>query len=369
MKNKRIFSPKKKLLFIYRTPRKNIYEDWQRGKSPDSLLFGFNHIKKMGYDVDFFDTAYTPLNIFHPIFYPFEHAIISQIGMGFKLDQALFFLPKLKKYDVIISTADSAGLPILFLKYLRLVDTPVIYMTTGLTGALNNKIDNVVTKFYKKILPMADLILAYSQVEINFFINKINIKENKIRLIHLGADWQYFSHQSKMKKNIISVIGADSGRDYKTLFEAVKNLSVKVELVCHPSNIQGLVQPKNVTVHLNIPAREVLRILKRSIITVIPCLEYYRSAGQLVLLESAAAGLPIVASKILGLTTAFNFQDRKSILYVKPRNVKDLRQKIEHLIGHSKLRVKMGKEASKLVMANYTTRRLAQDLAGFIEKL
>ena len=346
-----------------------MYKDWQKGKCPDSLRYGFNHLKRMGYDVDFFDAAYSPLNIFHPLFYPVEHAIISQIGMGFKLDQAVCLLPKLKAYDIIITTADSAGLPILFLKYLRLVDTPVIYITTGLAGALNNKIDNVVTKFYRKILPMADVILAYSQVEINFFKNKINIKQDKIRLIHLGADWQYFSHPSRLKKKIISAIGADSGRDYKTLFKAIKDLSVKVEVVSHPSNIHGLDPPKNVTVHLNIPIQKVRRILKRSILTVIPCFERYRSSGQVVLLESASAALPIVASKILGITTAFDFEDKRHVIFAKPQDSEDLERKIKMLLENKALRNRIAKNASALVKQKYTTYHLAKHLATFIDNL
>ena len=73
--------------------------------------------------------------------------------MGFKLDQALALLPKFNKYDVIIETGDSAGLPILFLKYLKLIKKPVVFMTAGLAGALKGKTKSWVGSFYKKILP------------------------------------------------------------------------------------------------------------------------------------------------------------------------------------------------------------------------
>ena len=159
----------KKILFVYRTARSKTYQDWQKGQGPDSLLFGFNHLKKMGYKVDFFDSAYSPLNIFHPLLYPFEHAIINVVGMGFKLDQALYLLPKLNSYDVIVGTGDSAGLPLLALKYFDFIKQPIIFMTSGLAGALKGKTNTWVGKFYKKILPMAEFFTSYAQVEIDFF--------------------------------------------------------------------------------------------------------------------------------------------------------------------------------------------------------
>ena len=119
----------KKILFVYRTPRGKVYNDWEKGKGPDSLLFGFNHLNNIGYQVEFFDSAYSPANIFHPILYHFEHSIISITKMGFKLDQALWLAPRLNSYDIIVGTGDSAGLPLLALKYFGLVKKPLIFIT------------------------------------------------------------------------------------------------------------------------------------------------------------------------------------------------------------------------------------------------
>jgi len=358
---------RKKLLFVYRTPRKKVYEDWQKGKRPDSLLFGANHLEKMGYQVDFFDTAYSPLNIFHPLFYPLEHLIISQIGMGFKLDQTVALLPKFNSYDVIIGTGDSAGLPLLALKYFGFIKKPVIYMTAGLAGALKDKENTWVGRFYKKILPSADIFTSYAQVETDFFEKEMGVK-NKIKYMPLATDWEYFSQKSKTERKIVCAIGTEAGRDYRTLFEAIKNLPIQVEVACHPDNIRGLTVPANVKIHLNIPVQKVLKIYQRSILSIIPCFERHRSSGQMVLLESAAAGLPIIASQILGITTAFDFQDKKHLLFIRPEDPEDLKQKIKVLLKDQILRTKLTRNASRLVKRRYTTYHLAKRLSKFINK-
>lgn len=360
---------KKRILFIYRTPRKAILEKWKRHQGPDSLLFGFNHIKKFGYEADFSDSAYSIFNPYHPIFYPFEHAIINKVGMGFKLDQALFLLSKIRNYDVIIGTGDSAGLPILALKYFGLIKKPIIFMTAGLAGALDNNNKNWVGNFYRKILPEADIFTTYSQVETDFFENQMGIKKGKINYLPLGTDWEYFSKSSTTKKNIISAVGVDSGRDYSTFFKSVENLQYPIEIACHPSNIRGLKIPNNVKVHLNAPIEKVRDIFQRSLISVIPCYERFRSAGQMVLLESSSSAVPIIASKIRGITQAFKMEDNKHLIFVKPQDPKDLEDKIIYLLKNPQVAHKLGKNASIFVKKNYTTKHLARNLAKHIENL
>ncbi len=360
---------KKKILFVYRTKRLPALKAWQEGRGPDSLLFGQNHFKKLGYQADFFDSAYSLLNLYHPIFYPLEHSIINKVGMGFKLDQAMYLLPKIKNYDVIVGSGDSAGLPLLALKHYGLIKKPIIFMTAGLAGALHGKTDNWVSSFYKKILPVADVFTSYSQVETDFFENEMGIAKNKIKYMPLGTDWNYFSKPSKLKREIISAVGIDSGRDYKTLFEAVSGMNIKVEVACHPSNIQGLEIPDNVTVHLNVPVQKVKEIFDRSRVSIVPCVERNRSAGQMVLLESSAASLPVVASKIRGITGAFKFQDQKHLLLVKPQDPQSLKEKINYLLNNQKTATTIGKNASNFVKNNYTTKHLAKNLTKLMENL
>lgn len=359
----------KKVLFVYRTARRKIYKDWQKDKSPDSLLFGANHLKKMGYQVDIFDWAYAPLNPLHLIFYPLEHAIISQVGMGFKIDQAVTLLPKIKNYDVIVGTGDSAGLPLLALKYFGLIKKPIIFMTSGLAGALKNKTNSWVANFYRKILPAADIFTSYTQVEIDFFEKEMGIKKNKIKYISLGTDYDYFSRKSKFKREVICAIGTELGRDYKTLFESVKNLPVRVEVACHPDNIKDLNIPSNVKIHLNIPVQKVLEIYQRSLLSVVPCFERHRSSGQMVLLESAAAGLPTIASKIKGITSAFEFKDNQHLVFTKPEDPQQLRTKILYLLNNQKVAKRIGQTAANYVKTNYTTISLAKNLSDFIDAI
>ena len=44
---------KKKILYVFRTPRNHILIDTKKGLVPNSMLFGLNHLREFGYQVDF----------------------------------------------------------------------------------------------------------------------------------------------------------------------------------------------------------------------------------------------------------------------------------------------------------------------------
>ncbi len=359
----------KKILFVYRTRRKNVLRQWRQGKASDTLLYSANHLGKMGYEIGIFDYSYSPFNVLHPIFYPLEHGIVKSVGMGFKIDQAMSLLPLMKKYDVIVATGDSAGLPILALKKYGLLKTPVIHITAGLAGALRGKEHTRVFGFYKQIMPHANVSVAYSQIEIEFFEKYMGFKKGQMKQVPLGVDYDYFSQKSNLKKTIVCAVGFDSCRDYSTFFDAIKDINIQAEIVCYPNNISNLNIPSNVKVHTYISIEAVRKIYQRSIVSVIPSYEKYRSSGQIVFLESASASLPIVATRIKGLTTAFKLKDDFHLLYCAQQNARDMNGKIKFLLSNAKKRKTLGDNASQLVKENYTTKHLASRLASFIEKL
>ncbi len=333
------------------------------------MLFGANHLRAWGYQVDFFDSAFSRFNIFHPLFYPLEHAIINETGMGFKLDQATLLLPIVNRYDVIVCTGDSAGLPFLLYKRLGLIKKPLLILSSGLAGALRSKPDSWVIKFYKKLYPYLDKLTVYSAVEMDFFLTHLSVPKNKICFIHYGTDWQFFAKKIDVKAELISAVGVDTGRDYKTFFEAVKDINVKVIVACHPNNVKGLTIPNNVTCKFLVNSKDIREIFARSKVVVVPCYERYRSAGQMVTLEAASAGRPVVVSAIKGMTTAFDLGHKKHLLYVPPENPGELKKAIFYLLNHPKQAEQMGKIASAFVKNHYTSKHLAKKITNLIESL
>ena len=360
---------KKKVLYVYRTRRKQILDDWHKGKGPDNMLFGLNHLRQMGYQVDFFDVSYSFFNPLHWLFYPLEHAVIHQIGMGFKIDQAVTLLPLIRRYDAIVLTSDSAGMPFLWLKYMKIIDKPMILLGGGTSGVLRANYNSWVVPFYRKILSAVDIMTCYAKVEIDFFTKKMEMAKDKVRYIPYGTDWWFYSKPSKRKRTIVAAAGVDESRDYKTFFAAVKGLDAKVEVACRPDNVAGLDIPANVKVEYVDSYLKMRNLFRRARVMVVPLKEINRSAGQMVVLESASAGCPLVVSKVKGITGAYKFEDGKHLLFTPTGDPGTLQQQIKSLLEEPLVGEAMGKRISRFVRKNYTSKHLAADVAKFIDEL
>ncbi len=360
---------KKKILYVFRTPRNHILIDTKKGLVPNSMLFGLNHLREFGYQVDFFDYSYSLLNFFHPLLYPFEHAIIDQVGMGFKLDQATALLPKIHQYDVIVCTGDSAGLPFLFYKYLGIIRKPIILLSSALAGALRTHMDSWVINFYKKIIPSVDVMTVYAEIEKEFFVEKFGMPPEKIIHIPYGTDWNFFSKKNTREKTIISAVGVDSLRDYDTFFKAVRNLSEKVVVACHPDNVKGLIIPKNVACEFLVPPQRVRDIFNQSKLVVVPCKEKLRGSGHMVVLEALSAARPVIVSKIKGMTSAFSLEDKKHLLYAKPHNPSALTFAIKSILKNQRAADRMGQRGSLLVKNQYTSYHLAINIDRILKSV
>ena len=77
-----------------------------------------------------------------------------------------------------------------------------------------------------------------------------------------------------------------------------------------------------------------------------------------VAVEAAAVGLPVIASKLGGLTEVI--VDGKTGFHVEPRNINDIAEKILYLYNNKNLREKLGKQARKNVLEKYVWKENAQ---------
>jgi len=94
------------------------------------------------------------------------------------------------------------------------------------------------------------------------------------------------------------------------------------------------------------------------------CLPSYREGFGLVLIEAGASGLPVVASRIYGITDAVI--DTETGLLHEVGNVSDLESKIEALIIDPALRHVLGENGRKRATQLFPTERLTKELSDLL---
>lgn len=351
-----------KIFYVYRTERKKLLEDSQKGINHTTFLYGLPELKSLKFTVDFSDLAFQKSNLLRYILFPIEklHSFLINYPIGFKLHQAILLWPLYRTYDVIVTTQDSAGLPFLLLKKLGLINSKIIYISNSLANALSTPRFSFMNHFIKLLLKSADSIICYSKKEqeiLNKFVNR------PVIFIPFGVDIKFFEPQKKKSVLDIDVLsaGRDSFRDYQSLFKAVRNKNWKVTLACGPENIRNLKVPSNITLLFNIEPLQMRELYQRTKLVVIPMKNTHKTQGQVVFMEAVAMGKPIIASHVSGLTHGYSLKEYPQITLVNPESASDLRQAIHQQLTYPKRTLK-----TNMFRDSISTHIYAKKLANII---
>lgn len=148
----------------------------------------------------------------------------------------------------------------------------------------------------KRRIEAADLITHLSRQEAETFVD-LGIPAERLFAVTYGVSHRYYVPGDGERDIGILAVGQDHGRDYATLFEAVKGTPLRVDVVCQPENLDGLDVPDNVTVHAPVPHREYRELLRRAQIMAIPTRVLAYPTGSSVALEAASSGCCVVATE------------------------------------------------------------------------
>jgi glycosyltransferase involved in cell wall biosynthesis len=90
-------------------------------------------------------------------------------------------------------------------------------------------------------------------------------------------------------------------RDYATFFAAAEKVDYPFVVVADRASVAHLRKPANVELHCDVPRARYLELLQGARFVVVPSRAAYRSIGQVVVLEAASFGKPVIASDVMGM--------------------------------------------------------------------
>lgn len=346
------------VFFVYRTARSHYLDLFNKKQLPDNELYGFNHLdKRSGFSAQFSDIGFSKIGKLLSFFFlPIGRYFIYQCGHGFQIGQVLLNLPKLNRSDVIVTTTDSVGVPVCFLRRLGIIRKPVLY-TIGVfysSGKLRESLEKneqtIFSKIYRWILEGADHIIFHSANEKKKLLDYNLYNPAKCTLLPIGSDKKFFGGGIKKQvvERLILAVGKDSARDYGTFFKAADKLpDYNFAAITSKENIKGLDIPNNVKLYLNIPYAKVRDFYKEASLVVIPIKEEKRSSGQMTLTDVMQIGKPLIISDIIGIRH-YPLRSGLNVIKVPPGNSSDLIGAIRDLSKNKKLQKKLSGQLLKL---------------------
>jgi len=204
---------------------------------------------------------------------------------------------------------------------------------------------------YRKI----DRFVVYSTTERRLWAEYLQYDESRFATILFASnilDPNRFPDGLYLPEGEYGFAAGRSGRDYKTFFEAVKEIPCPFVVVSDKGSVQGLEVPKNVTLYCDIPWTEYLELLKKAAFTVVPLHDWQRSTGQVAVLEGYALGKPTISTRCIG-TTDYVFEGETGFL-VAPYQPAAMREAIEKMLSADDIRRMMGKNALEKCQSQFS---------------
>ncbi len=159
-----------------------------------------------------------------------------------------------------------------------------------------------------------------------------------------------------------------SGRDYATLFQAMRGVPAALHVVCDmPSIIPTIPPDLNVTILTGIYGMDYMRALAAATIVVVPLAVEDISAGQMVVIQAFGVARPVIATRTP--TICDYASDGETALLVPPNDIGALRAAIIHLLENPAERQRLGQAALAAYESGMDTPGHIRQLVGTVQSL
>lgn len=148
-----------------------------------------------------------------------------------------------------------------------------------------------------------------------------------------------------------------TGRDWRTLAEAVRGLDIRVTVVCAGHDAGVIAFPANVTVLTDVPYTVYRELLEGAAVVAIPLEPHVYSSGQVVILEAMGLGKAVVTTRVVG--SEDYILDGIDGVLVDPGDAAGLRAAISDLAASHPRQRAIGEAALSRVRRDHTLEQYA----------
>jgi len=268
--------------------------------------------------------------------------------------------------DVVLSTVDTVGIPLLGLTALRLVRRPVVYVSIGLLPRLALVRDRRLVKEYARVLREAAAVVAYGAGEAAEL--RAWLGGGRVEFVPFGVDTTHFRPLDGEPEVDVLSIGADPRRDFGLLLHAAeRNPDVSFRLVASADRAADLGRlPPNLAVETDLPFAAMQERLARARLVALPVHENAYSGATTVLLQALAAGKPVVVSRTAAISEGYGLEDGRNCRLVPPGDEEAFERAILELLRDADAATALGREARATVERELTWDRYVDTLHGLL---
>lgn len=324
----------------------------------NEVYWFFKHFKQRP-DIDIIDTrSFSAIEKF------------EQNKIRFYVIQAIKAIPKLNKYDYIISHGMQSGVVVsLWRRFFKGKAKHIVFDIGSFNSAAESGFALKLMQYASRSI---DGIIYHTSSQKEYYRNFYPWILNKCKFIRFGTDLDFFvadesTESNENLQNDYMICVGYAKRDWNTLIEAYKraNTSVHLKLVGHVDSrfedVNGIEQIPR------LPIKDLLKHIKASRFCILPLESFNYSFGQMTLMQQMALEKCVLAANVPSLVD-YIIDDETAVLY-HSGNSAELAQKMEVLLKNTALCEKIGKNARAWLKDNCNEKKMADEIEDFISTL
>jgi glycosyltransferase involved in cell wall biosynthesis len=280
-------------------------------------------------------------------------------GYGGDFATVLASLRRANAADVIFSTVDTVGIPLILLKRIGLVRRPLVYVSIGLPERLVQLRNRPMQRLYRGALRSTSAVVAYSGHEAAALRDWLGPGGPEVLFVPFGVDVDSFRPvEAEPDVDVLSV-GVDPRRDFELLLgTAGRNPELTFRIVAGAERARTLGElPDNVTLETDIPLEQVRLRLAASRCVALPVRDNSYSGATTTLLQAMAMGKPVIVSRTAAIAHGYELEDGDNCRLVEPGDEQAFdRAILETLTGAVAARA-LGRRARQTVERSFSWER------------
>ena len=267
--------------------------------------------------------------------------------------------------DVVFSTVDTVGLPLLLLKRAGLLRPPLVYASIGLPERIALLRGERARRAFRAALSGATTIVTYTASERDHLAEWIDADTPPVVFVPFGVDLAAFRPDGRhdVVDDVVSV-GADPRRDFALLLEvASRHRELRFRIVAaadRARTLRGL--PANVTLETDLRLEQVRERLARARVVALPVRENSYSGATTVLLQAMAMAKPVVVSRTEAIARGYELEDGVNCRLVAPGDADELERAILETVTGAEASVSLGIRARETVERGFSWERYTNAL-------
>lgn len=262
--------------------------------------------------------------------------------------------------DVVFSTVDTVGVPIMHLKRAKLVRPAVVYASIGLPERLTRLRSE---RFFRGALLKARTVVAYAAVEADRLREWLG-EEPQVVFVPFGVDVEAFRPADTTPAIDVVSIGADPRRDFELLLTVARRHSqLSFRIVATADRVRSLGPlPPNVATESDVPLEKVRERLAQARVVALPVRENSYSGATTTLLQGMAMAKPVVVSRTDAIAEGYDLEDGVNVRLVAPGDVDAFDRALSDVLSDPSEADALAARARETVVRSFSWRRYTDRL-------